>query len=304
MRNLLKSAVTLAALVALPAQAQMLDPSVPEDALEIAKRFQCGAADGEEAVWHFSGNVYSRVQGERDRLLFRGDGFNIRRCVEVEDPERGRGWRMVSREVWFYLDPATGEVLDQWENPWTGETVDVMHIHNDPVNSRPSYPVNADGSPYSIPSLRIEGDYVFMPFEVPLFYTNPLAGDYQEYAGNFYHAMEIFDFSGTVDDVLDSSTPTAYPTISWVRISDWMPWMRMSGRNGQMVFNAMGRKLPGGFAELPEMVQAEVRENFPIYESAPPADDMRPNETTWTKFRALIDAQRAAEGGEAPSHGH
>lgn len=304
MRILATATIAAAAALSFPLQAQMLDPSVPEDAFEISKRFQCGTEDGAEAVWHFEGNIYSRVQGEPDRLLFKGDGFNVRRCVEVNDPERGKGYRLISREVWFYLDPATGEVMNRWTNPWTDETVDVMHIHNDPVNGRPSFPNNPDGSSYSIPSLRVEGGYVFMPFEVPLFYTNPLAGDYQDYAGNKYHAMEIFNFMGTVDDVLDASKPTAYPVIAWTRISDWMPWMKMRGRQGQMVFNATGRKLPGGFEELPDMIKEEVRTNFPIYEHAPPADDTRRNETTWTKFKKLIDAERAAEGEGAADQGH
>lgn len=297
--------IATAAITAVPAAARTLDPAVPADALEIAKRFQCGERDGAEAVWHFTGNVYSRVEGEPDRLLFKGDGFNVRRCVSVDDPVRGKGWKMVSREIWFYLDPKTGAVVNQWTNPWTDETVDVMHIHNDPVNQRPSFPIGADGKPYALPTLRIEGPYVFMPFEVPLFYTNPLAGDYQDYEGGKYHAMEIFDFAGTRDDLLDSTRATAYPMVSWVRISNWMPWMKMRGRQGQMVFNAMGRKLPGGFAELPEPIKAEVRANYPIYETAPPADDTRPNETTWTKFKMLIDAERAAKGTtQAPASGH
>lgn len=304
MRYVVAAAAVAAAAAAAPVQAQMLDPSVPEDAFEISKRFQCGPEDGAEAVWHFEGNIYSRVQGEPDRLLFKGDGFNVRRCVEVDDPKRGKGYRLISREVWFYIDPATGKVMDQWANPWTDETVEVMHIHNDPVNGRPSFPTNADGSSYTIPSLRVEGGYVFMPFEVPLFYTNPLAGGYQDYVGNKYHAMEIFNFMGTADDVLDASKPTAYPIIAWTRISDWMPWMKMSGRQGQMVFNATGRKLPGGFEELPDMIKTEVRTNFPIYENAPPADDTRPNETTWTKFKKLIDAERAGQGESTSNQSH
>lgn len=290
-------------MIAGPAAAQMLDPSDPQDAFEISKRFQCAAVDGETAVWQFSGNIYSRVPGEADKLLFRGEGMNVRRCVRVEDAERGVGYRIISREIVVHLDPETGEVVNRWENPWTGETVDVMQIHNDPVNSRGSFPINSDGTPFSSPTLRVEGDYVFMPFEVPLFYTNPLAGDYQDYAGNKYHAMEIFNFMGTKADVLDASKPTAYPIIAWTRISQWAPWMEMGGRPGLMVFNFTGRKLPGGFEELPDVLKNEIRTNFPIYETAPPADDTRPNETTWTKFKLLTDQARDASGESEHSGG-
>lgn len=293
------------AAMASPASAQMLDPSNPQDALEISKRLQCGVSEDEPAVYHWSGNIYGRTPGERDKLLFKGEGMNIRRCVEVTDPERGTGWRLISREVMLMLDPATGDVVDRWESPYTGETVDVMQIHNDPVNGRPNFAVGRDGSPFQMSTLRESGPYVFVPFEVPLFYPNPLAGDYQQYVGNMYHAVEIFDFAALKSDLYDASTPTAYPMISWVRISPWAPWMNMGGRPGQMVFNAMGRKLPGGFEELPDVLKDEIRENYPIYEQAPPKDDARPNETTWTKFKLLTDQARAAAAteGEAEHSG-
>ncbi len=300
-QSLLAAATALAGLAALqsPASAQMLDPADPQDALEISKRLQCGVSEDEPAVYHWSGNIYGRAPGMRDQLLFKGEGMNIRRCVEVTDPQRGTGWRLISREVMLMLDPETGEVVDEWENPYTGETVEVMQIHNDPVNGRPNFAVGADGTPFSLGTLREAGPYVFVPFEVPLFYPNPLAGEYQQYVGNMYHAMEIFDFAALKDDLYDASTPTAYPMISWVRMSPWAPWMEMGGRPGQMVFNAMGRKLPGGFEELPDVLKNEIRENYPIYEQAPPKDDTRRNETTWTKFKMFTDQAREAESGEA-----
>jgi hypothetical protein len=81
--------------------------------------------------------------------------------------------------------------------------------------------------------------------------------------------------------------------------------MKMGSRPGQMVFNAMGRKLPGGFEELPDVLKSEIRANYPIYEQAPPKDDARPNETTWTKFKLLTDKAREAAGTSGKSgEGH
>jgi hypothetical protein len=292
-----------AAALATGAQARMLDPAKAEDALEISKRVQCGEADGKPAVYHWSGKVYSRVTGEPDRMLFLGEGMNIRQCITVEDPKRGKGWRLVSREIMLYLDPKTGQVLRKWSNPWTGETVDVMHIANDPVNQRPQFPAGADGTPYRIASLRREGRWFFMPFEAPLFYTNPLAGDYQDYVGGKYHAMEIFDFAFDANEMLDTTkNRMVYPLVAWVRISDWMPWMKMRGRQGQLVFNAMGNKLTS-FDELPKVLKDEIALNYPAYTAPPPGDDARPNETTWTVFKKMVDAERA-RSGEKPHQGH
>jgi hypothetical protein len=274
------------------ASARILDPTVSADAFEISKRVQCGEADGKPALYHFSGRIYSRVEGEPDRLLFLAEGMNVRQCVAVEDPKRGKGYRLVSREVLFYLDPKTGQVLRQWANPWSGETVEVMHIHNDPVNQRPTFPIGADGKPASFTGRR-EGKWLFMPFEAPLFYENPLAGPYQDYVGGKYHAMEIFDFVADADDILNTKNATAYPSVSWVRISDWMPWMKQRGRQGLMIFNAVGSKVKS-FDELPAVMRDEIAKNYPIYTAPPPGDDARPNATTWTVFKAQVDAERAA----------
>jgi Protein of unknown function (DUF1838) len=290
--KLFKVALLASALIAGAAQARTLDPTVPADALEIMKRTQCGTADGVAATYYWSGNVYSRVAGEPDRLLFRGEGMNVRQCVAVDDPVRGKGWRQVSREIMLYLDPKTGEVLRKWTNPWTNETVDVMHIANDPVNGRPNFAVGADGKPYSV-RLKRQGRWMFMPVEVPLFYENALAGAYQDFVGGKYHAMEIFDFAFDAAEMLDTKkNPTAYPSVSWVRISDWMPWMKMRGRQGGLVFNAMGAKLRN-FDELPAVLKTEIAANYPIYNVPPPGDDKRPNATTWTVFKELVDKQRA-----------
>ena len=297
MKRFLTTGCAAATAIAMTASASVaartLDPTKPEDALEISKRVQCGVADGVPAVYYWSGKVYSRVQGEPDRHLFNGEGMNVRQCVKITDPKRGTGYRQVSREVMFYLDPKTNEVLRTWENPWTGETVNVMQIANDPVNSRPNYPYSEDGKPHQISTLRRQGKWLFMPFEVPLFYHNVLAGDYQDYVGNKYHAMEIFDFAMLADEMLDTKNPTAYPTVSWVRISDWMPWMKMRGRQGQMVFNAMGAKLKS-YDELPKVIKDEIALNHPEYTAPPPGDDSRPNETTWTVFKKMIDKEREA----------
>jgi hypothetical protein len=294
LRSIMMAAVGLVTMgTGTVATARILDPAVPEDAVEIMRRTQCGPQSGDVAVYRWYGNAYGRREGEPDRLLFRLEGMNIRRCVTVTDPVRGTGWRLVSREIMLYLDPQTGEVLRRWANPYTGQTVDVMQVANDPVNQRPSFPRSADGTPYRLNLTTINGT-TFMPVEVPLFYNNVLAGDYQEYVGNRYHAMEIFDFNMPTAQLLDTRNPTAYPAVSWVRISDWMPWMMMQGRQGQMVFNAVGTKLRS-FSELPEVMRNEIATHYPAYSDAPPGDDARPNETTWTVFRRWVNERRAQQ---------
>jgi hypothetical protein len=268
-------------------QAETIDPATGEGYVQIQRKLQCSLKDADPQVYRWFGKGYSRVPGERDRHLFNLDGMNIRQCVTVEDPELGIGYRMVSREIMLYLDPETNEVMRQFENPWTGETNAVIHVANDPVNGRPTHVRLPDGRERSIELNDINGKYL-LPLEVPLFYHNPLGGNYQKYIGGTYHATEIFDFNGDTEELLDAERDVAYPVVSWVRIAQWLPWMEMTGRSGVLYFNAMGRKLES-FDELTDTMKAEIAENYPEYTAPPPVDDQRANETSWTYMKKIID---------------
>ncbi|WP_448579174.1 DUF1838 family protein [Thermaurantiacus sp.] len=277
--------------VALPAAAQRLSFDNPDHQVAMYRKIQCSTRDLEPVVYHWSGRVWSRVPGEPDRHLWNVEGMNIRQCVTVEDKARGKGVRMVSRELMLYLDPATGNVLDTWTNPWTDKVNRIFHVANDPVNQRPVFPRGPDGAPFAIP-MRVEDGRIFWNIEVPLFYTNPMGGDFQDFVGNHYHAMEIFNFIADEAALRDPRTRNAKAAVSWVRLSGWMPFMEMGSRPGALVFNATGQVVEGVEA-LPLVLKDQIARRYPEYRVPPPADDARPNATTWTEFRKFIEAERA-----------
>lgn len=276
------------------ANADQIDLMTQEGSVIANRKIQCSTVDEKPVVYTWQGKAYARVPGERDKHLFNLDGMNIRQCTTVEDPEKGTGYRMVSREIMLYLDPQTNEVMRSWTNPWTGAELEPIHVANDPVNGRPSFGLDRAGNPSGAMIKEINGTWL-MPFEVPLFYTNVLGGDYQKYVGGTYHATEIFDFNGDMEELLDADLDTAYPIVSWVRISQFLPWMEMGGRHGVMYFNAMGKKLES-FDQLTDTMKAEIAANYPEYTAPPPVDDTRPNETSWTYMKKILDAR--GEGGQ------
>jgi hypothetical protein len=275
-----------------------IDPDSADGFVALSRKVQCSLEDASPQVFEWSGNGYSRVPGERDRKLFGLMGMNIRQCVTIEDPDRGTGYRLVSREIMLYLDPATGEVMRTFENPWTGNQNQVIHVANDPVNGRPTFGLNADGSERSFEYRDVNGQYL-INYEIPLFYTNAMGGDYQKYVGGTYHATEIFDFNGDVSELLDADQAVAYPVVSWVRLAQWLPWMEMNGRAGMLYFNAIGRKLES-YDQLPEMMKTEIAENYPEYVAPPPLDDPRRNETSWTYMKKIIDSREESPASSSP----
>jgi Protein of unknown function (DUF1838) len=266
-----------------------IDLTTPEGVLAANRKMGCDLRDGVPVTYYWAGDAFSRRQGEADKLLFRAEGMNIRQCVSVTDPVRGAGYKMVSRELLIYRDVRTGEVLKKWTNPWTNESVDVLHVANDPVNSA-SYVKGRDGNPVRWTG-TILGDIWMSSTTVPLFYSNPLAGAYQAEVGGTYHATEMFNFSGSVANLLDPTITTAAARITWVRVSDWLPWMKMGGREGVIYFNTTGLKLDK-FEDMPAPLKTELLANYPDYVSPPPLDDTRPNETSWSHFKDVREGRK------------
>ncbi|MGH2812724.1 MAG: DUF1838 family protein, partial [Actinomycetota bacterium] len=107
-----------------------LDLESPEGNLRAFVKARA-SLEPEDAVTWFAGNVHSWMPGGQFRHLFGFEGYNVARAVEAEG-----GFDLLTREAVFYLDPETGEVLDEWKNPFTDDTVRVIHVWNDPVNQQ------------------------------------------------------------------------------------------------------------------------------------------------------------------------
>ena len=276
--RLAASIVAGAAAMTATVAAQPLDPMNTQDALTISRKIACSTVDGEPVTYWWFGKAYSRRQGERDHHLFNVEGMNTRACVSVN----GGGFNLVSRELLIYKDAKTGNVLKTWDNPWTGETVDVLHVANDPVNGK--YRTKGrDGSDYTW-SGTISGDVWWSTTTVPLFYPNVLGSEYLDEVGPYYHATEMFNFFGSTESLLDREATTAENVeVGWARMSDWLPWMKMSGREGIIYMHTAGKKL-GSWDELPDWFKKEIAQYYPEYRTPPPLDDDRKNVTSWSYY--------------------
>jgi hypothetical protein len=299
------TSITVSALLLLAAgvasaagKAQPLDPANADDQLRIQVKMSCSLVEGTPTLYWWSGRMWARVPGEPNRLLFNVHGMNMRQCRVKQDPVRGFCYRSVSREVMLYLDPVTNEVVRRWKNPWSSEEVDVVHVANDPVNARDWYcSRDKDGKPVDrSDNLSFKDDLLLEGGGAArLFYKSPLAGEYQDYVGGTYHAMEFGTSAASAREALDAGDSELQDTlISWVRISRWLPWMKMGDRDGLVVFHTAGMRLDS-WEQLPDIVRREFDLNYPTYKAPPPLDDPRPNETSWTVFKKFIDAQRAKE---------
>ena len=284
--------------LSMSAQAQpnaQLDLSNPEDALKATRKIHCALSDGTPTILHWTGKVYAQRTGEPNRHLFNTDGFSIRNCKTYQDETRGYGFRVIARELILFLDPDTNEVLREWQNPWSKETVEVVHTANDPMSVPfPFYAKAKDGTPYKFEGEVME-EITGLTLEKNLFYENPMGGAFQDYVGGHYQAYEVFQFFMPTDELLSTQNDEVMTlTMSNMRVGPWMPWMKMGSRTGRLMFHGSGRKL-ARFDDLPDRLKQEVRTNHPLFAEPPALDDFRPMANSWVGFKRRVEAQRTAE---------
>ncbi|MER0446297.1 DUF1838 family protein [Streptomyces sp. Edi4] len=224
--------------------------------------------DGEEVTYWWSGDVYSWAPDEPYQRLFGFEGVNVARLVQDDDAAPD-AYQLLTREAAFYLDPVTRKILDTWQD------LPVTHIWNDPANQK--------WRPFPIPTTELGGQICFS-LEIPLSYPSPLpVAQYPEHsAGDTYQALELFQFFADRVD-LAGPAPSVPATMSWTRMSPWVPWMARGQRPGGLAYHCRGRKL-ASYAEVPERTRAHIADHHPEFAHAPEKWS-EPNETSWTYFR-------------------
>lgn len=237
--------------------------------------------DKEKVGW-LKGKVFGVRPNEKVRPLFVMEGFSVVRTKRLEDGS----WRRMLRECVFYRDFDSGELLTSWDNPYTGETVKVVPIANDPFNytisefvpEPPSYGGLNKEKPAPKPFLLDWTDgpnnTIVLNTGINLYYPSALQPDKwpRESAGVMNRVSEQFIY---VFDRADAENPnmTHIPSIgSWSRVTPWLPWMLMGQAEGHINYFSTFATLPGGIAELPADIVAAAKAIDPKFLSAPTED--------------------------------
>ena len=206
-----------------------------------------GSRDFEkQKVGWYAGKVLGVRDGEPVRELFGMEGFSVCRLQRLEDGS----WRKLLREVGFYRDLKTGKLMDTWENVYTGETVKVVPIANDPFNFTisdhfpppPSYGGLNDGAPPpKIPFIlpwSEKGDTVLLTTDIHLFYPSALKPEKwpRESPGPMSRVSEMFRYVIRRSDLADESRSSIPYFGVWNRVTPWLPWMLMDQAPGHILY--------------------------------------------------------------------
>jgi hypothetical protein len=92
---------------------------------DVLVRMRC-APDGGWAMWLYSGALVVKPEGQTARTVMRIEGFSFNRATRRPDGT----YEYQLDETGYYCDPATGQPLDAWTNPFTGRETRVVHYRS------------------------------------------------------------------------------------------------------------------------------------------------------------------------------
>ena len=210
-----------------------LDFTRPEDNLTAWIKLVSSLEGGTETCGFFSGTQYGNTDPQEViQPLFRIQGFGMSRVTRMPD---GR-YQNLHREVVYYLDLKEDRILDQWKNPYTGETVEVFHTHNDPVNSyyatrfkqrfgSPDAGIKEVEFPFILP-WETFGDRVAVSFAVNTRWPTPLPPKKwpREHFGDWYRTSEYFQIHASLADLNNPDKLKVPTTGAWQKVAPWHPW--------------------------------------------------------------------------------
>jgi hypothetical protein len=260
----------------------------------------------EPQIGGFHGLMYGRIGDARLVPLFGYTGTGVMQSKIDDD---GNMW-IRGKETGYFTDLASGDILETWDNPWTGETVEVVNFYNPNMGGKltAEMPRFAMGSAKDDATLMNEGTHQeqsgVVPFVLPFDtfgddlllawdyaheYTNPVTKEKWPKActGERISPSEHFTFSMSLDQMMDRSESSVRYMAGFSRLSQWWPWMRMGEHEhkDEVLFGRMWshKGLPD-FGDVPPKVLAYIEKHAPDYLNVPDHWPQVMPKGTWEAF--------------------
>ncbi len=279
---------------AMPKFSTKIDFKDPKWNRDTFVRIDADINPAKEKIGWLKGTVYGVRDNEAVRPLFVNEGFSFTRALPLPDGS----YRRLCREVVFYRDIDTGEIMKTWNNPYTNETVNVVPIANDPFNytigefypDPPSYGGLNKEKPPKRPFLlnwtNGPDDTIILHSDINLYYPAALQPDKwpRESAGTYNRVSELFIYVIKRKDI-ENSKLTHLPLVgSWSRINPWLPWMLMGQAPGNVdYFNTFATM--ESINDLPQDLVAAAKAISPKFLSAP-TEDYGPSLSSLERYAA------------------
>ena len=267
-RKILKSAGT----VALLGGAQLTHGAVPTQALigpdNTLKAYQKMrfALDDKLVFWWMRATKYGLVDSEVKPLYGMEIG-NIAQVTQVDSVS----FTAKTLEIVYATNEETGELLEEWLNPYTGAVRPMQHIPIGPNTLH--HTIDGPELPTELPGAKLEATAEFGPmwFEGDSVWVRDDTAALVTQLDGKSTPFRVYDwptYQSLVAEVQDPELQSARCNITFTAVSDWQRWMGMQGQPGNLLSRASGQKTRD-FAELPARFRRLLEENHPFIAENP-----------------------------------
>jgi hypothetical protein len=291
-----------------------LDFTDPADNVYAFAKMWASVGD-EPSLGCFHGTMFASIGDRRLQPLFGYAGTGL---FQARILDNGHA-RLRGKETGYFTDLATGEPLQRWDNPFTGETVEVYTFLNDRIRGEiglemPRFSFGGDGdepsemhagaggagrgatAPFVLP-WQVYGDQVLLEWDYTHRYTNPVVPELWPRAstGQHINPSEHFTFVTSLAQLEDRSVASAHYTAGFSRLSPWWPWMRMgaSGVDGVLFGRMFSRKVVRGPQDIPAPILAHTEAHHPEFLEPPDDWDDGGPISTWEAFARDVPPEEA-----------
>jgi hypothetical protein len=196
-----------------------------------------GALDGQLVIGFVSGRYYGVVDGEITPLYGVAGATFSRYRLRPDGGYDGVGY-----ELAFFTDLATGVALDEFHNPYTGETVPVPVTALPPGDLiiTPGLDVITPKAPPGfaghdrVVSSQVTGSDVWFTEETTASFTLPGAA-------KPFHYNEMLTIHGNRGDLEAPGVTHVRATTAYTSVVTWRPWLKMGDRPGHLTAAGAGR---------------------------------------------------------------
>ena len=235
------------------------DLNLPVNNVTNMLRMQATIGNEEQIPWHYTGILWAQKHSEQPIPMVKIEGMESYKVIPLEDGS----YEILGNMVTFFRDIETGEMIDEYKNPFTGKTNKVE------PNLRKATSIGR-GLNISTMGIRPTSFIDQMP-------DNPLLIDWNFGADTVWMQnqtayppgltpprLQRFTMFSPLDKFVDQSILSLPTMFTATVLMPYLHWMDMDDEEGHTLWHASGVKL-NDMSELPEEYSSRLMSEYSDY---------------------------------------
>ena len=235
------------------------DLNLPVNNVTNMLRMQATIGNEEQIPWHYTGILWAQKHSEQPIPMVKIEGMESYKVIPLEDGS----YEILGNMVTFFRDIETGEMIDEYKNPFTGKTnkvepylrkatsigrglnISTMGIRPTPfIDKMPDKPLLIDWN-FGADTVWMQNQTAYPPGLPP-------------------PRLQRFTMFSPLDKFVDQSILSLPTMFTATVLMPYLHWMDMDDEEGHTLWHASGVKL-NDMSELPEEYSSRLMSEYSDY---------------------------------------